>query len=215
MRVDTRGLLQSLRRGWPIGLIAVVAVPAAAAFFTSRQQPVYRTATSVVVAPAPDMAEASDVLRAVEALERRSILATFVELSKSPAVQRRAAARLGWEDGELTPFRVSSSTLPHANVLRIVVEGPDPERAATLAGAVAAVMGEEAHGLYRPFSVRVLTEATPAAAPTMPDRRRNYLVALVLGLFLGGVGAYAFGRLAPMTERVNESRPRPAHAAAD
>lgn len=215
MKVDGYGVLRSVRKGWWVGLCAVVVTPLAAAWFTARQQPVYRAAASAIVSPDPGLGESTDVLRATEALERRSILATFAEISMSPAVRRAAADRLEWEAAELADYRVASSVLPHANVVRVTTAGPDAERTAALAQAVVAAMAEEAHRLYRPFAVGVLSEATPPPAPTSPDRRRNFVVAMILGLFLGTVAAYAFGRAAPYLARFAEPKPSSAHAATD
>lgn len=214
MRDDTlKEYARSLRRGWWVGVLTLVVTVAMGHVLTSRQQPLYRATSTLVVAPAPAIVEVNEVLRTVDALERRSVLATFAELVRSPGVRARAAEALGWDSGSVAAYRVSASVLPHANVLRISAEGPDAGGVAALSGAVAVAAAAEARRLYTPFAAEVLEQAQAPRRATLPDPRRNLAVAGILGLFLGLGLAFAYGRLAPFITRAAWPRPLQAHAA--
>ena len=184
-----------IRQGWWIGLLGLLASLAAAAVATSRQRPVYRASTVVVVTPNSDVEGTTDILRSLETLDRRSVIATFARIPLTGEALAAAALRLGPTQPELGAYRVEASVLPSTNMIRIDVEGPDGRAAADLANALAAVTKEEVRGLYRIFTLKVLAEARAASRPALPDLRRNLVVAGILGLFLGVAAAFAADRM--------------------
>jgi capsular polysaccharide biosynthesis protein len=190
-----------LRRGWWIVLLVLTACLAASALVTSRQAPVYRASTTLVVTPNTDVEGTADILRSLDTLERRSVIATFARIPPIPETRSAAAIRMGREAAELTRYWIEASVLPNTNIVKIDVEGPDGYVAASVANAVAGVTREEARRLYRIFTLKTLAEAVPASTPAYPEPRRNYAVAGILGLFLGAGAAF-------VAERVRAPGPR-------
>ena len=205
--------LQPLRRGWWLVALTLVITVSAARVLTARQPRVYRATASLVVAPARSIPATTEVLRAVEALERRSVLATFAELSRSPGVQQAAARQLEWDEQRASRYLISSTVLPYANILRVSAEGPDAAGVAAVAEAVAVATGAEAQRLYSPFQVELLAGAKPPLHATLPDPRRNVVVAAVLGLIVGLGLAFAYARLVPVATALPSIRAVRAHAA--
>jgi uncharacterized protein involved in exopolysaccharide biosynthesis len=183
-----------IRRSWWIALLGFVASLAAAAVATSRQRPVYRASAVVIVAPNSDVEGTSDILRSLETLDRRSVIATFARIPPTAEALAAAAQRLGPAQPELGGYNVAASVLPNTNVIRIDVEGPDGRTAADVANALAAVTKEEIRGLYRIFTLKVLAEARTPDRPARPDLGRNLVVAGILGLFLGVAASFAADR---------------------
>lgn len=183
-------------RGWTAGLLVLAVSVGSSVFFTLRQRPLYRASASLVVAPTSAVRDTGDILRSLDTLERRSVIATFARLPGSPAVQQAAAQKLGLGT-RLSGCRVSALVLPNTNILRIDVEGSDPQRVAAAANAVALVMRDEVRSLYRVFTLRPLAEAAAPSEPFFPDPRRNVVVGAVLGLFLGALVALVVGRAGP------------------
>ena len=179
-----RRLAQALRRGWWVVTLALAASLATATFLTARQERVYRASATLVVAPHESVAETADVLRSLETLERRSVIATFARIPGAPEARAATAQRLADVSG-LSGFRLEASVLPNTNILKIDVEGPDPERVAAVANAAAEVTRDEIRALYRIFTARTLSRAVKPAKPVHPDPRRNYVVAGLLGVLLG------------------------------
>lgn len=205
--------LDALRRGWWIGVLAFCGTLLAAHRFTSLQTPVYRSTMKIVVGPDPGIADTQEILRTLEALERRTILATFAELAQGPDVQARAAELMAVDGSQLEAYRVSAGIVPNTNVMRVATEGPTAAGVTGLAEAIASAVGEEAQRLYAPFAVRPLTHATQPIRPALPDPRRNLLVAGVIGAFLGLGLAYLLGRFMPFKAGAPVVKSAHAHAA--
>lgn len=190
------GYGRALRRGWWIVTLASLAALGAAAIVTARQSPVYRSSATLVVVPSPGVEDTTDILRSLETLERRSVIATFARIPSAPATREAVARRLGL-DPALRGWRIEASVLPNTNIIKIDAEGPEPARAAAVANGAAEVTRAEVGALYRIFTTRSLTEATPSSRPIHPDPWRNYVVGGLLGLFVGVVAALAGERLRP------------------
>lgn len=184
---------RALRRGWWAVAAAPVVAIAAAAWMTSGQQPLYRSSASLAVVPSEHVEAATDALRSLETLERRTVVATFAEVASSDRTLSAAAADLqvgtasGCVGGGMDCYRSRGSVIPNTNVIRVEVQGPNPELTAGLADGVAAVTRGEAGRFYPVFALRPVEGARPPREPVFPDLRRNLLVAGVLGLFLGGL----------------------------
>lgn len=184
-----------LRRGWWIAPPVLGLALASAAFFTSRQQPVYRATTMLVVAPNTQVEGIAEVMRGLETLERRTVLATFARIPMTAEMRIAVAERLGLTGPEAAGLDITASVVPNTNILRIDVDGPDPVRVAGAANAAGAVTRDEARSLYRIFTMRVLAQARPPARPVHPDPRRNLTVAAILGVFAAGLAVFVVDRL--------------------
>jgi uncharacterized protein involved in exopolysaccharide biosynthesis len=180
----------ALRKGWWVVALAVLAALGAAAALTARQTPVYRASATVVVAPNTSVEGVADVLRTLETLERRSVIATFARIPSSPQMRAAVAQRLELP-GDLRGIRIEGSVLPSTNILTIEVEGGSAEQVAAVANVAADAMRDEVRSLYRTFTTRRLSDAVVPARPIRPDPRRNYVVAALLGLFVGVLAALA------------------------
>lgn len=187
---------RSLRHGWWIVALSVAAALAAAAVFTWSQRPRFRASTTLAVAPTSEVKEAADILRSLDTLERRSVIATFARIPTSSAAREAVAGRVGLGP-RLDGYEISASVLPNTNILKIDVEGPDPEQAAAVANAAAEVTRQEVRALYRIFTTRTLTAARASRRPFHPDPWRNHVVAALLGLSVGLLAALARDRLRP------------------
>lgn len=182
---------RALRRGWWIVLL-VAAVTVAVAWFLARSQdPVYRASATLVATPSSSVEDQDEVLDAVETLERRTIVATFAEIPSAFGTRERAARRLGVEPADIRYYWIGGSVLPHTNVVRVDVIGPDAERTAEVADAVAAATRRQARSFYGVFTLRHLAAAEVPDEPERPDPERALAVGGVLGLFLGALAALA------------------------
>jgi len=100
------------------------------------------------------------------------------------------AQRLELPEG-LRGMRIEGSVLPSTNILTIDVEGGSAEQVAAVANAAADAMRDEVRSLYRTFTTRRLSDAVVPPRPIRPDPRRNFVVAALLGLFVGVLAAMA------------------------
>lgn len=181
----------SVAQRWWIALLGVVVALAAAAYFTARQQSLYQASASMVVVPNTEIEEATDLIRSLETLERRTIVATFARIPLAPETRDQAARDLGIDTAILRDYQIASSVQPYTNIVRIDVTGPDRELVARLANAAARATRDAARSMYRIYSMKPLARALPAYRPISPDPLRNYLVAAAIGLVVGVLGAAA------------------------
>ena len=205
MNTETELYARALRARWWLVVVVVLAAVAAARFLTARQTPVYRVSASSTVAPSPDVTGTTELLRALETLERRTILATFAQLSTSREVKRRAAETLGLSAAEVAPYGVSAAVVPNTNILRVQVEGPDAIGVSELANAVAHETALEAGKLYGLFAIEPLDPSLPPNHAVRPSTRRNGIVAGILGLFLGLALTVGVEALMAVTARTGQA----------
>lgn len=188
--MDDPGLVaRSLRRGWWLVAASIVIALATAVFLTARETARYRATTTLVVRPSEEVGETDQMLDALETLERRTIVATFARIPSTRGMRERVANRLKLQPEALRDYRTRASVVPYTNAIEIVATGPDPNRVEAVARATSAVTREEATEMYRIFSLETLEPAAVESDPIHPDPRRNYLVAVVVGLFVGLVAA--------------------------
>jgi uncharacterized protein involved in exopolysaccharide biosynthesis len=181
--------LRALRRGAWLVLVVILVAVGVAWWLTSRQTPTYQASASLVVTPNTEVRDTTDLLRALETLERRTVVATFARLPSSPETTDAVAERLGIEPREVGYYWIGGAVVPNTNIVRIDVYGPDPERTAEVANATARVVRREARHLYKIYSLREIGRAEPPRRPVRPEPRRNAVVAAILGLFLGILAA--------------------------
>lgn len=190
-RVADSPVADAFRRHWWIVAIAWALTIAATLFFTSRQTPVYRASTSLVVVPDKQVQDAENLLRSLDTLDRRTVIATFARLPPTPESREAAAGLLGAPASDFADYSVLAGVTPSTNIIRIDVEGPDPRRASELCNALARVVSRTAPELYRTFTLQVIERAVPRERPVRPDMRRNLVVGAIVGLLVGAAAAAA------------------------
>jgi len=185
----------ALRRNWIIVIVILAVTLVVTAIVTARQTPVYEASAQLVVAPTGGTTNPADLVRALETLERRTVVATFARITSTDESRAAVAQSLNLDPKRARAFRTHGSVVPNTNIIRIDTRGPDPKIAAAIANAAAARTATEAEALYRIYSLRFLTKATPPGAPAYPDRQRNFLAGGAIGIFLGIATALARERL--------------------
>lgn len=176
-------LSRMLSRNWKLiaGITAAVTV---LAWIISAMQPTqYRASALAAVAPLSESLQANEVLRGVEVLERRTVVATIAALASTAATRTQAAAGEGYE--------IEAVVLPNTNLFRVDVQGGDRTAAAAVANRIPGILSAQTQAMYKYYGV---TMVSPAATPTsafLPRTGRAIATGLLIGLFLGLLAAYA------------------------
>jgi capsular polysaccharide biosynthesis protein len=200
--LDSTAMARAILHRWWIVAAAAILGLGIAAILTTMQKPLYRAGTTMVVTPSSQIRDTGDILRSLETLERRSVVATFSRIAATPETRAAAARGLGVDERSLAAYRIQGSVVPNTNIIRIDVEGPDAAMAADVANAAAEVTHTEARSLYRIYAMKTLASAAAPTRPVHPDRRRNLLVGFVLGVLAGCAAAVAVPMLAPRLGRL-------------
>ncbi|MFQ5791740.1 MAG: YveK family protein [Acidobacteriota bacterium] len=177
-----------LRRQRWVTLLVLAITIGSTVFFTIRQTPVYSASTMVAVTPNSRAQGTSEIIRSLDTLDRRTVIATMARIPPTREAREAAAARLQLSPGDLRGYSVRAAVLPNTNIIKIDVEGPEPQRAAELANAIAQITHQESRRMYRIYKMQTLSAAVAGRHPIYPSPQRNYMAGTILGLFLG-VGA--------------------------
>lgn len=187
-------LLRILRRWWWVPAATLAVGVATAGWWTSQQPQTYRASAMLAVTPNSDVQSDGDVLRSLDVLERRTLLATLARIPGTRETRSAVAEAVGREPLEgLRAYRISASVLPNTNIIRVDVDGTDSALAARVANAAGEVTAAEARSLYRIYTMRSIAAAEAPTRPIHPDPRRNSLAAGIAGLFIGAVAVGVIG----------------------
>jgi capsular polysaccharide biosynthesis protein len=174
------------RNWWIIGLTAAAAVVAVLGF-DLMTSPVFRTTTQLLVVPNESLFEGRDLVYSLDTLDNRSIVTTYVEVVNSRRIFRETMDTLGIEPLEGEKYALSAVALPDANVIEIAVEGPDAGRVEQIANTAAQQTVNFVNQTYDIYLIDILDSALIPTSPISPVLARDAVLALVLGLALGGV----------------------------
>lgn len=184
--------LRVLMRRWWVPVLTLTAGVASGFWWTSREPRVYRASAMLAVVPSSSIGDA-DVLRSLDTLERRTLLVTFARLPATRETRAAVAERVERDPRDLTRYQIGAAVIPSTNIIRIDVDGPDPDLAAQMANAAGEVVAVEARSLYRIYTMRSIAAAEASKREIHPDSRRNSLATGVLGLFIGAVAVGVTG----------------------
>jgi hypothetical protein len=107
---------------WAVAAIVLAASIGAAAALTARETPLYRSSALVAVYPNSEVEGAEYILRSLDTLERRTIIATLARLASTSETAQQAAEQAQMDARDIGRFRLNASVLPNTNLLRIEVE---------------------------------------------------------------------------------------------
>ena len=185
--VQLRMYLEALLRNWWIVVVTAVSAVALTLLVNFMTQPVYQSRLQLLIAPNMADFDGRDLIYSLDTLDRRSIVATFVEVINSNRIRREALDVAGLGEGAQDEYEISAVALPEASVLEVAVEGPDPDTAAALANAAAAQTINYVGQTYDIYRIELLDPAIPPQTPISPTPLRDASLALFLGLVLGSV----------------------------
>lgn len=171
-----------LRRNWKLIALITMAVTGLAWISAAMQPSQYRATALAAVAPLADMLQANEVLRGVEVLERRTVVATIAALASTAATRTQAAAVTGYE--------IEAEVLPNTNLFRVNVQGRDAAEAAAIANRVPGVLSAQTRAMFKYYGVTMVSPATSPSSPFLPRPGRAVAAGLLLGLLLGFLAAY-------------------------
>ena len=179
--------IRIIQRGWWIIALAALASFNVALFNSYNTTPMYRARAQFLVSPGPTiLAGASDdLVRSIEALDKRSIVSTYAEILGSTTIYEETLATLQIDPSELSGYERTAVVLPDASVLQLTIEGPHPDIVALLANQVGQRAINHTQGLYLAYDISVLDSATTPSSPFSPIPTRDSAIALILG---GAVG---------------------------
>jgi capsular polysaccharide biosynthesis protein/GGDEF domain-containing protein len=203
--VRLRIYLQSLWRNWWIVALTALAAVGATLLLNALAQPVYQTGLQLLIVPNMTDFDGRDLIYSLDTLDRRSIVATYVEVVNSNRIRREALDGAALAAPERGNYEISAVALPEASILEVVVTGPDPEVVVALANAAGEGTINYVSQTYDIYRLEMLDPAPVPATPISPTPWRDAFLALIIGLVLGGILAILRDQMrAPITETLRQ-----------
>jgi hypothetical protein len=143
----------------------------------------YRATLLAAVAPLSETLDSTDVLRGVEVLEQRTVVATVAALASTPAT---SVIQAGDAD-----YSIDASVLPNTNLVRIEVVGGDAARATAIANRLPAVLDRHTRNMFKLYGVKPVSPAIQPTEPISTGSGRAILAGLLIGFVIGAAIAIA------------------------
>lgn len=176
-------MLILLRKWWVVLSVFVITLTATIVFIFTRPKIYEATVTFVIV---PDPSLAGSVVYGVDILSRQTEIGnTYAEIAVSRLVRQHVADDLGVSMADMAGFLIDATPLAGTNLLKITVQGRDPQNVQNLANAIGdktVAYVEKLQGIY---ALNLLDAATLPYQPVGSDKKMQIAIGAVFGLVLG------------------------------
>jgi succinoglycan biosynthesis transport protein ExoP len=139
--MELRQLLALLRRWAWLLVVGLILGAAAGFFFSSRQTPIYRASTKMMVIY-PTYQSASDY--ASQYYFTQDLASTYVQMLSTQPVLDAASERVGYK---VRASALQTRIISNANIVQIYVDDSDPQRAALIANTLVDVLVQQNEAL--------------------------------------------------------------------
>lgn len=169
-------ILRAMRSRWKLIAAAMLLGAVAGGLIGLAMPKKYRASTTVAVVPRADAMSPDDQIRGIQALDQRTIVATVAALPSLPDTIAAIQGANGYD--------VRAVVLPNTNLLRIDVDGANPQHAADLANRVPPILSARTRAIYGLYAVAAVSRAASAEL-IFPRMDRIIAGGLVVGLIVG------------------------------
>jgi len=198
--------LRTLQRGWWLIVFMMLAAVNISLLVSYLTPPVYETSSRFVVSPNADVYNNTwDIVDSLDTLDRRSIINTYKELLASPSVYGKGLVLQNIDPVILeNDYNIFVVVVPDTNILKLTVEGPDPDMVVTVANAVGVEALDYVNSLYPVYNFSVLDVPELPTTPIRPEPAKNAGLALLVGLILGVGLAFSREQMQFVLDRLKE-----------
>jgi uncharacterized protein involved in exopolysaccharide biosynthesis len=179
-------VVRSAMRHWRIVALIAATMTLLAWLAVGLQPKRYRASALATINPLTEQLTPTDVIRGIDTLDRRVVVASIAALASSPHIVNAAGAGKGYE--------VNAVVLPNTSLFRVEVEGENREATAAIANKIPVLLGAQARAIYKMYGVMLVSPATASGDAVLPRVGRAVAAGLVLGVILGIAVAWLLDR---------------------
>ncbi len=185
--MEVKLYFQMLQRGWWVIALVTLTAVAVSLGFSYLAVPQYAVSARFIITPGATLTTGRDVVSGLQTLDR-GIVATYVEVMNSRRIFSETLASLNISEDDIkNDYTVLAVELPDSSVIELNVSGPNPQVAADLANTIGYNTINFARGLNSVYDINFLDTAIPSSRPFSPQPLRDLVVALGLGVLVGGL----------------------------
>jgi diguanylate cyclase (GGDEF)-like protein len=126
-----------------------------------------------------------DIVNSLDTLDRRSIINTYKELLASRSIYGMNPMIQELTAEELETYEITVVVVPDTNILKLTVDGPDPNQAMMIARAISVESLDAVNKLYPVYNFSILDEPALPTEPIRPQTFQNAALALFVGAIIG------------------------------
>ncbi len=185
--MELRAYLKILLRGWWIIIPAFLTTLTASVVFSYTRPPVYRASATFIVSPSASIRELSDLIWGFSNISSRdgSIVSTYAEVFVTRTIVEAAARKLGLSFEQLKKYSFNSLVPPDTNLIKLTVEGDNPQLVRDLTNEIGTETIGYVSGLYEIYDIKLLDPAVLPRNPVNQSKARNVVLGAAFGLMLG------------------------------
>ncbi len=191
--MELRHYLQMVIKSWYWVALTTLTAIAISFAISLISTPKYQATTTFIVMPSATMTQGGDVYYSLDVLDKRSIISTYADIATSDRLFNETALALGLgaeyqlnSASKRIPLYLPKATVVSgSNILKLTVEGPDPEIATRLANNLGQHAIDYISRAYQAYDVNVLDIARQPESPASPRPLRDAGIATALGLVVG------------------------------
>jgi len=177
--------LRMLQKNWWIILLTALFALTISLGFSYAITPQYRATARFIINPVFSL-DANDVVDSLDTLDRRSVVATYVEVMKSNNILFSAVDMLNLNAITVQEnYTIQAVILPDSSVLELSVSGPNPNISAGLANEIGKQTIIFTNNLNQVYVLNYLDSAQIPLEPFSPQPLRDAGLALILGVSFG------------------------------
>ena len=186
--MEVKLYFRMLQRNWWLILLTAIVALTVSLTISYLATPQFSAVARFIIVPSSSLTSGADVVRSLDTLDRRSVVATYAEVMNSSRILENAANFLNLDAATiLKDYSIQAVDLPDSSVLELTVSGPNPQLAAQLANAIGFQSITFTRSLNLIYELNFLDTAVPPELPFSPEPLRDGAVAVFLGLAVGAI----------------------------
>jgi capsular polysaccharide biosynthesis protein len=198
--------LRTLRRGWWIIALTILVAANVSLLVSYFTPPVYQSFEQFIVSPNSGVFSNSyDLISSMDVLDRRSIINTYSEILSSPSVYGKNPDIQKMDPQVLaSQFNISVVVLPDTNIIKLVVEGPNPNKVLLLTQSIGSEALSYINKLYPVYNLSILDQPELPTVPIRPQPLQSAGLSILFGAIIGVLLAFTREQLQVTVEKLRE-----------
>ena len=198
--------LRTLRRGWWIIALTILIAANVSLLVSYFTPPVYQSSERFIVSPNSGVYSNSyDLISSLDVLDRRSIINTYSEILSSPSVYTKSPDIQKIDPQVIAKqYNISVVVLPDTNIIKLVVEGPNPNQVLLLTQSIGSEALTYINRLYPVYNLSILDQAELPTTPIRPQPLQSAGLSILFGAIIGILLAFTREELKVTVENLRE-----------